>query len=75
MRNKRDKFVELCEKRMTKALKGIRIIGNLSNKNLYEYSQNDVTLMIKALDEEIKSLKDRYQTSEKGHGITFKLNK
>ena len=29
MRNKRDKFVELAEARVTKALKDLQLIGNL----------------------------------------------
>ena len=32
MSKNRDKFVELAEKRVTRALKDIRLIGNLSNK-------------------------------------------
>ena len=38
----REKFVELAEKRVTKTLKDIRLIGNLSNKSNYSYSHEDV---------------------------------
>ena len=38
----REKFVELAEKRVSKALKDIKLIGNLSNKSNYDYQDQDV---------------------------------
>ena len=37
----RKKFVELAEKRVTRALKDIKLIGNLSNKSNYSYTKSD----------------------------------
>ena len=42
-RNKdRAKFVELAEKRVTRAIKDLRLISNLSNRSNYSYSEEDV---------------------------------
>ena len=42
MRDKRKKFVELAEARVNRTVKDIRLIGNLSNRGSYEYSEKDV---------------------------------
>lgn len=59
-RDKRQKFAELAEKRVNKAIKDIRLIGNLSNKNNYAFDYGDVRKIMKALDEEMKTLKSRF---------------
>ena len=73
MSSKTDKFVELAEKRTTRAMKAIRIIGNLSNKCVYEYSQNDATKILKALEKEIKVLRERFLTQKRDDEVEFKL--
>ena len=60
-RDKRTKFVELAEKRMTNALHDIKLIGNLSNRSAYEYSEKDVRMMVKALEEAVAELKQRFK--------------
>ena len=46
----RKKFVVLAEKRVTRALKDIRLIGNLSNRSNYKYAEEDARKICKALD-------------------------
>ncbi len=73
MSNKRDKFVSIAEKRVTRAIKDIRLIGNLSNKNNYAFEAKDVTKIINALEQEVKTLKIKFSVGEiKGEHI-FKL--
>ena len=69
----REKFVELCEKRVTKAIKGIRLIGNLSNRTNYKYDENDVRKILKVLKAEITNLEARFESRNGGNGIDFKL--
>jgi len=71
--NDRAKFVELAEKRVTKAIKDIRLIGNLSNKGNYRYTDEDVKKIIRALDAEVKKLKHRFETRGGSEEIVFKL--
>ena len=56
MRDKRSRFIELGEARVTKATQMLRLIGNLANSNNYEYSAD-------ALDGEMKLLKAKFQTA------------
>lgn len=59
-RDKRKKFEELAEKRVNKAIKDLRLIGNLSNRNNYVFDEEDVRKILKALDEEMKVLRGRF---------------
>ena len=69
----RTKFVELAEKRVSKAIKDIRLIGNLSNKSNYTYGDEDVKKIIRALDSEVKKLKQRFENHGSQEEIVFKL--
>ncbi len=63
MENKRDKFVRLAEKRMDTILKGIELMGNLANKNNYEYTQDDLNKIIKTLKGAVSDLEHIYSVS------------
>lgn len=69
----RTKFVELAEKRVSRAIKDIRLVGNLSNKSNYSYTSEDVRKIIKALDGEVKKLKQRFGSHGTNDEILFKL--
>ena len=63
MRDKRSRFIELGEARVTKATQMLRLIGNLANSNNYEYSAEDAQKIFTALDAEMKLLKARFQAA------------
>ncbi len=65
MRDKRERFVSLAEKRANKAIKDIRLIGNLSNKNNYEYEDAETQAIFRALEQEVKALRSRFDQSSK----------
>jgi len=73
VRNKRKKFIELAEKRVNKALKQLQLIGNLSNKRNYEYDQSDYKKIFRAIDAEVKSLKQKFIDADKDDKSKFKL--
>ena len=73
MKDKRDKFVQLAEKRVIRTLRELRLIGNLANKNNYSYTEQDAQKIILALESELKVLKTRF-FSDNGRGTpVFKL--
>ena len=55
--NKNKKFIELSSKRMPKAIKAIKLIGNLSNRSNYFYLDSDTTKIFKELKNSLKTLK------------------
>ncbi len=69
----RTKFVELAEKRVSKAIKDIRLIGNLSNRSNYSYTQEDVRKIVRALKDEVDALKARFEAKGSDSKPVFKL--
>ena len=54
---KRKKFLELANSRVNKTITNIKLIGNLSRRNNYEYSEKDVKAIFNALDQELRAAK------------------
>jgi len=73
MRDKRAKFLELAEKRVNRVIKDMRLVGNLSNTNNYEYSRTDVGKILAALESELKYLRNRFEQPKRAKKI-FKLS-
>jgi hypothetical protein len=69
----RKKFVELAQKRVVRAIKDIRLIGNLSNKSNYSYTDEDVQQILRALNAEVKKLRQRFDSHGVADEIVFKL--
>ena len=70
----RQKFVQLAEARVNKTLKDMQLIGNLSNRSNYDYTDEDVERIFKALNQEIAACKKRFELSKrKGGGTVFSL--
>ena len=61
----RTKFVKLASARVSKALKDIQLIGNLANRSNYDYTDDDVTKIFKALGDELAACKKRFELSNK----------
>jgi hypothetical protein len=70
---KRDKFVELAEARVNRTIKDIRLIGNLSNRSAYEYGEEDIRQMFRALQKELDSAKSRFAGDGGAADSDFKL--
>jgi hypothetical protein len=71
---KRQKFVELAESRTVNAIKAIRIIGKLGNKNAYQFDDSDVQKIARALNREIDALKTRMSSTGGKESVEFKLD-
>lgn len=74
MSKKREKFIRLAEKRANKALHAIRLVGNLSNRNFYQYEESEVKQLTKALEAELTIMKRRFADETNKKGNTFTLN-
>jgi ribosomal protein L7/L12 len=71
---KREKFVELAQNRTVNAIKAIRVIGKLGNKNAYQFDESDVNKIVKALSKEVEALKARMSTTGGKESVDFKLS-
>ena len=70
---KREKFLELANKRMTNALHQIEIVGNLSNRTAYEYDKKDAAKIIKVLEESVADVKRRFNSPTGKQRPSFNL--
>lgn len=70
---KRDKFVELAEARVNKTLKDLQLIGNLSNRSAYEFSEADIRKIFGALQKGLDSAKARFSRDGDTSGGSFRL--
>lgn len=73
MRDKRGRFVKLANQRVTKALDQIRLVGNLSNRTAYDFTDEDTKKIVKALQQAVDAAKARFsQTGSSGEqGFTL----
>lgn len=72
-RNPRERFVDLANKRVTNAIRQIRLVGNLANRRSYEYSETDAKKIVRALQQEINVLKSRFHGDDGDDSAIFSL--
>lgn len=68
---KRQRFLRVAERRTNSILETIRLLGNTSNKNLYQYSDSDVEKIFSTVDEKLKEAKLRFKTDKKRERFTL----
>ena len=69
---KRDNFIKLAERRVNSALGQIRLVGNLSDKRHYEYTDKEMDSILRVLTNELNATKLRFKKSSNGNR-KFKL--
>lgn len=69
MKDKHAKFLTLAERRVSRALNEMRLVGNLANTHNYEYSADEAQRIVSALEGELKLLKSKF-SSGLGKGKT-----
>ena len=70
---KREKFVKLAQNRTINAIKAIRVIGKLGNKNAYQFDDSDVQKIVRALSKEVDALKARMSSTGGKELVDFSL--
>lgn len=71
--SKREKFRQLAESRTNNALVTIKRVGNLSNRQLYEFEETEVRKIIKALKDAVGEVEDRFASPKGKAEARFKL--
>ena len=62
---KRERFVKIAENRTNKIISMIRLLGNCSNKNNYEYTQKDIDKIFEAIKLELNDAQNRFLHNDK----------
>jgi hypothetical protein len=71
--SKREKFRGLAEARTNKAIEAILRIGNLSNRQIYDFEDAEVRKVVRALKDAIASVEARFESPKGKIGGSFKL--
>lgn len=71
LETKRDRFERLAERRVTEAIKKLRLIGNLANRHNYDYTEDHVRQVLDALESEMRHLRSRFRDESGDHRPTF----
>lgn len=61
-RDSRERFKSLANVRVNKAIKILKLIGNLSNKQHYSYEDKDIKKIFSAIDNEVKIMKQKFSS-------------
>ena len=62
---KRERFVRLANRRTNEVLERLRILGGCSNRRMYEYNEQDVGKMFRAIEGELKRVKQLFSEDRK----------
>ena len=69
-----DRFRRLAQKRVIRTIKDLRLIGNLGNRNNYEYTADEVEKIFRALEKELRALRAKFEDRRRNDdSIDFSL--
>ena len=63
--SKRDKFRRLATQRTNAVLDRLRVLGHCANTQQYEYSEEDIRKMFRAIESQVKAVKAKFTSSSK----------
>lgn len=72
---KRERFKKVASYRIQKVIDFLSLLSNCSNRNNYEYSEEDVAYMFDEISKALKECKSAYSSElgkEKGQAFSFK---
>lgn len=70
---KHEKFRALAEARTNKAIEAIQRIGNLSNRQIYDFEDAEVRKVLRALKAAVANVESRFESPRGKTGGGFKL--
>ena len=73
--SKLQRFERLAERRVTEALQRLRLVGNLANRQNYQYTDGHVSQIVDALEGGMRQLKQRFRQEEGAGGRSFSFRK
>ena len=61
---KKERFMKIAEKRTNNIINTLRLLGNCSNKNNYEYTNEQVKQIFSAIETELRLTKIKFEKKE-----------
>ena len=75
METKNEKFIRLAEARVNSVIQKIQLIGNLSNRRNYDYSEKEVNELFKAIEVELQRAKQLFEVEVSKENSKFRFSK
>lgn len=57
------RFKRVAQRRTENILNSLRILGNCANKSTYQYNEEDVVKIFRAIDEQLRLTKIKFRSS------------
>lgn len=73
MDNKKDNFKRIAEKRTNKIIESISKLQNLTNTSFYDYTDEQIELIFKAIQKELDNQKKIFESDKKKEKKRFEL--
>lgn len=73
MENKQENFKRIASNRTNKIINMINSLGNLTNSSFYEYTDEQVDTMFKAIEDELKNQKKIFESKKDKKQRKFEL--
>lgn len=73
MDNKKDNFKRIAEKRTNKIIESISKLQNLTNTSFYEYTEEQIEAIFKAIQKELDNQKKIFEYDKKKEKKRFEL--
>jgi len=70
--SKSDKFKRLATQRTNEVINKLHVLGNCSNRSIYDYSEEDISKIFNAVEKQLKEVKLKF-TYTKRNKKEFKL--
>jgi hypothetical protein len=64
-RDPRQRFLEVAEHRTNSVLERIRILSHCSNRQLYEYSPEEIQKIFRTIEGELQKAKNKFLSNQK----------
>ena len=61
---KREKFIKHGNRRLINAVKNIKLLKNIANKNYYAYNDKDTKLIFSELDKAVREVKNSFNEAK-----------
>ena len=71
MEDDRAKFVRLATKRVNAVIKDLRLIGNLSNRSNYSYTEKDVAKIFKTIQSHVDECRAKFEPAKAQAGFSL----
>ena len=62
--NKKERFKRLATQRTNTVLQKIKVLGNCSNRSVYDYSEEDVNKIFSEIERKIRETKSKFHFSK-----------